>query len=319
MATKNSILLGTLGKYSDRFHTYQSEKSFSERLEVAKSIPRTDGVEPVYPQDLGHNGENVQILKDSGHKVSAINVNLKGEDLFRAGSFTNPDASIRKKSVEYMKKAIDISTEFNANMISVCPLIDGSDHPFHVDHMKQWHWAIEAFQEVSNYNSDVKISIEYKAYEVRNRIILPSMGKTLHFCDRVGSKNLGVTMDLGHALIEQESPAAEMAAAYDAGRLFYIHFNDNNRQADWDMPVGSVNLWETLEAIYFMDKIGYDGWIAYDVFTRAGKGSDAISHTFETMEDLRSLIAKIGDTKIQELSESGDSAYVAKELIKHLL
>ena len=183
MATKNSILLGTLGKYSDRFHTYQPEKSFSERLEVAKSIPRTDGVEPVYPQDLGHNGENVQILKDSGHKVSAINVNLKGEDLFRAGSFTNPDASIRKKSVEYMKKAIDISTEFNANMISVCPLIDGSDHPFHVDHMKQWHWAIEAFQEVSNYNSDVKISIEYKAYEVRNRIILPSMGKTLHFCE----------------------------------------------------------------------------------------------------------------------------------------
>ena len=55
MATKNSILLGTLGKYSDRFHTYQPEKSFSERLEVAKSIPRTDGVEPVYPQDLGHN------------------------------------------------------------------------------------------------------------------------------------------------------------------------------------------------------------------------------------------------------------------------
>ena len=83
--------------------------------------------------------------------------------------------------------------------------------------------------------------------------------------------------------------------------------------------VGSVNLWETLEAIYFMDKIGYDGWIAYDVFTRAGKGSDAISHTFETMEDLRSLIAKIGDAKIQELSESGDSAYVSKELIKHLL
>tara|TARA_B100000700_G_C14507089_1_gene606850 strand:- start:41 stop:472 length:432 start_codon:yes stop_codon:yes gene_type:complete len=38
MATKNSILLGTLGKYSDRFHTYQPEKSFRERLDVANSI-----------------------------------------------------------------------------------------------------------------------------------------------------------------------------------------------------------------------------------------------------------------------------------------
>jgi len=36
------------------------------------------------------------------------------------------------------------------------------------------------------------------------------------------------------------------------------------------MPVGSVNLWETL-SIYFMDKIGYDGWIAYDVFTEQEK------------------------------------------------
>ena len=54
MATKNSILLGTLGKYSDRFHTYQPEKSFSERLEVAKSIPGTDGVEPVYQIGRAH-------------------------------------------------------------------------------------------------------------------------------------------------------------------------------------------------------------------------------------------------------------------------
>jgi len=45
MKTKNSILLGTLGKYSGRFHTYQPEKSFSDRLEIAKSIPKTDGIE----------------------------------------------------------------------------------------------------------------------------------------------------------------------------------------------------------------------------------------------------------------------------------
>ena len=30
-------------------------------------------------------------------------------------------------------------------------------------------------------------------------------------------------------------------------------------------------------------------------------------------------LKKIGDEKIQELRESGDSAYVSKELIKHLL
>ena len=319
MATKNSILLGTLGKYSDRFHTYQPARSFEERLEISKKIARTDGVEPVYPQDLGHEGEYAALLKTSGLAVSAVNVNLKGEDLFRAGSFTNPDAGVRRTAIDYMKRAMDMSADFGANMISVCPLIDGSDHAFHVDHMAQWRWAIEAFEEVAAHNSGVRVSIEYKAYEVRNRIVLPSMGRTLHFCDRVGADNVGVTMDLGHALIEHESPAAELAAAFDAGRLFYVHFNDNNRQADWDMPVASVNLWDTLETIHYMDSLGYDGWIAYDVFTRAGDGPEAVGFTFETMEHLRALLAKIGAEKIRGMIASGDSARTTRDLIKALL
>ena len=319
MATKNSILLGTLGKYSDRFHTYQPARSFAERLDISKAIPRTDGVEPVYPQDLGHEGENVGLLKDSGLAVSAVNVNLKGEDLFRAGSFTNPDAGVRRTAVDYMKRAMDMSVDFGANMISVCPLIDGCDHAFHVDHMDQWRWSIEAFEEAAAHNANVKVSIEYKAYEVRNRIILPSMGRTLHFCDRVGADNVGVTMDLGHALIAHESPAAELAVAFDAGRLFYVHFNDNNRQADWDMPVGSVNLWDTLETIHYMDSLGYDGWIAYDVFTRAGDGPEAVEYTFETMEHLRALLSKIGANKIKDMIASGDSAKTTRDLAKALL
>ena len=319
MATKNSILLGTLGRYSDRFHTYQPDRTLAERLEIAKTIPRTDGVEPVYPQDLGHEGEHAGLVEESGLAVSAVNVNLKGEDVFRAGSFTNPDAGVRRTAIDYMTRAMDLSKRFGADMISVCPLIDGADHPFHVDHLAQWRWAIEAFSEVAAHDPSVKVSIEYKAYEVRNRIILPSMGRTLHFCDRVGADNLGVTMDLGHALIAHESPAAELAVAHDAGRLFYVHFNDNNRQADWDMPVASVNLWETLETIHLMDSLGYDGWIAYDVFTRAGDGRDAVGHTFETMEDLRALIAKIGPDRLQAMVEGGDSARTARDLVKALL
>ncbi|MDG0981665.1 MAG: sugar phosphate isomerase/epimerase [Tateyamaria sp.] len=319
MATRNSILLGTLGKYSDRFHTYQPSRSFAERLEISKNTPRTDGVEPVYPQDLGHEGENVSLMRDSGLTVSAVNVNLKGEDVFRAGSFTNPDEGVRKRAIDYMKRAMDISADFGANMISVCPLIDGCDHAFHVNHIDQWRWSIEAFEEVASHNKGVKVSIEYKAYEVRNRIILPSMGRTLHFCERVGANNVGVTMDLGHALIENESPAAELAIAFDAGRLFYVHFNDNNRQADWDMPVASVNLWDTLETIHYMDSLGYDGWIAYDVFTRAGDGREAIMHTFETMDDLRALLRKISPEKIKSMIQSGNSARTTRDLVRALL
>jgi xylose isomerase len=319
MAIRNSILLGTLGRYADRFHQYQEPRSLSERLDIAKTIPRTHGVEPVYPQDLGHKGEHVKTVKDSGLAVSAVNVNVKGEDIFRHGSFTNPDAAVRRRSVEYLRTGMDMAADLGAGMLSVCPLIDGWDYNFQVDYQKQWQWMIECFKEATAHRSDIKVSIEYKAYEVRNRIALPNMGRTLHFCDVVGAKNLGVTMDVGHALIAGETPAAELCIAHEAGRLFYVHFNDNDRGADWDMLPASVNFWDTLETLYYVDKLGWDGWVAYDVFTRSGDNAEAVAATFEIMENMAKLVKKIGADELSRLKDEGIPARAFNKMIAALV
>lgn len=319
MAYKNSILLGTIGGYKDRFHQFQPDRSLEERLEIAKTIPRTDGVEPVYPQDLGRDGAKVSVVKESGLSVSAVNVNIKTEPKFKDGSFTHKDPGIRTETAQYIKTAMDLASDLGADMISVCPLIDGWDYAFQADHQNQWRWAIETFEEVTAYRSDVKVSIEYKAFESRNHIIMPSMGKTLHFCDRVGAENLGVTMDVGHALIAGECPAAELAMAHDAGRLYYIHFNDNDRGADWDMLPASVHLWQTLETLHYIRRIGFDGWMAYDVFTRTGDNVEAVASTFEIMEDLEKLLDKIGFEKIEDIISQGLPQRAYLELIKGLL
>ena len=319
MSYKNSILLGTIGGYRDRFHQFQADRSFEERLDIAKKIPRAHGVEPVYPQDLGADGAGVKTLQQSGLAVSAVNVNVKTEDKFRNGSFTNPDAGIRKDSVQYLKTAMDLAADLKTEMITVCPLIDGWDYAFQADHIQQWRWMIECFSEATAHRDDIKVCIEYKAYESKNHIILPSMGRTLHFCDRVGAKNLGVTMDVGHALIAGESPGSEIAVASEAGRLFYIHFNDNDRGADWDMLPASVHLWETLETLHYMRRIGYEGWVAYDVFTRTGDNAEAIAATFEIMANLDALLDKIGDDQINNLIGGGHPQRTYNDLIKALL
>ena len=319
MTYKNSILLGTIGAYRDRFHQYQVSRSFEQRLDIAKTIPRTHGVEPVYPQDLGANGSGVPAMKASGLNVSAVNVNVKSENKFRNGSVTSPDAGIRSEAVQYLKIAMDIAADLGADMITVCPLIDGWDYAFQVDHVQQWRWAIDAFGQAAAHREDIKVSIEYKAYESRNHIILPSMGKSLHFCDRVGAKNIGVTMDVGHALIAGECPAAELAVAHEAGRLFYVHFNDNDRGADWDMLPASVHLWQTLETLFYLRRLGYDGWVAYDVFTRSGDNAEAISATFEIMENLDKLLDKIGTETLDEAILDGVPARSYRELMKALL
>ena len=319
MPIRNSILLGTLGRYADRFHEYQRSRSLAERLEIAKTIPRTHGVEPVYPQDLGADCEKIPAVKSSGLAVSAVNVNVKSEDKFRLGSFTNPDPGIRREAIGYLKAGMDAAIELITDMITVCPLIDGWDYPFQVDYSKQWAWMIEAFGEACAHRQDVRVSIEYKAYEVRNRIVLPNMGRTLHFCDVVGAQNLGVTMDVGHAFIAGETPAAELCIGHAAGRIFYIHFNDNDRGADWDMLPASVNFWETLETLYYMRQLGWDGWVAYDVFTRTGDNAEAVAATFQIMEDMQKLIARIGWDELTRLRDNGTPAHVFAGLIRALV
>ena len=319
MAYKNSILLGTLGGYHDRFHQYQPSKSLEERLKIAERIPRAHGVEPVYPQDLGHDGERIDLVKNCNLPVSAVNVNIKGEAEFRYGALTNPDADVRRKSIDYLKTAMDMAPRLGTDMISVCPLIDGWDHAFEVDYLKQWTWLTEGLREAAAHRSDVRISIEYKPFEVRNHIILPSMGRTLLLCEQIGADNLGVTMDVGHAVSGGETPAAELCLAHQAGRLFYVHFNDNDRRWDWDTLPGSVNLWETLETLYYVQRLNWDGWFAYDVFTRKGDAAEAVEATFEIMENLDRLLDKIGMDELQRMIEGQDPAPAYTTLIRKLL
>lgn len=319
MSYRNSVLLGTLGGYHDRFHHFQPPKTFEERLRVAEGLRGADGVEPVYPNDLGHEGEHASIAKACDLPISAVNVNIKGEPLFRAGALTHPDADVRSKAVSYLRTAMDLAVELGTDMVSVCPLIDGWDHAFEVDYPNQWRWLREGISDAASHRSDVRISIEYKPFEVRNHIVVPSMARTLLLCSQIGADNVGVTMDVGHAISGGETPAAELCLAHDQGRLFYVHFNDNDRRWDWDTLPGSVNLWETLETLYWVRRLGWSGWFAYDVFTRKGDGAEGVEKTFAIMEHLDSLLDKIGMDEIRAHIEGGTPASTYEMLISGLL
>ncbi|MEM6430475.1 MAG: sugar phosphate isomerase/epimerase family protein [Deinococcota bacterium] len=319
MNVQNSILLGTLGRYSDRFHEFQAYKSLEDRLELAANIPRAHGVEPVYPQDIGHAGEHVELIKQAALPVSAVNVNIKSEADFRYGGLTNSDKAVRDKTLTYLKTAMDIAVELGTDMISVCPLIDGFDHAFQVDHTKQWQWLIEGLTAAAAHRQDVRVSVEYKPFESRNHIVLPSMSKTLLACAQVGSDNIGVTMDVGHALNAGENPAAELALADSMKRLFYVHFNDNNRHWDWDTLPGSVNVWETLEALYYIRKLNWSGWFAYDVFTRHGDPAEALAASFEMMETLNAFIDKVGMDTLESITQEHVPASAYRTLLKAML
>ena len=58
---------------------------------------------------------------------------------------------------------------------------------------------------------------------------------------------MACVMDLGHSFFAKETPSEAIQFAHRRGRLTSVEVNDNWREWDDDMTVGSVHLIETLE------------------------------------------------------------------------
>ena len=214
---------------------------------------------------------------------------------------------------------VDLAAELGSDMVSCCPLIDGHNYAFQVDYMKQWGWLEEGIAAAARHLPEIKISLEYKLNEARNYVILGDMGRTLYLCERLGLENVGVTMDVGHALMAKETPAEVMCIAAGAGRLFYVHLNDNGREWDWDMLPGSVNYWDLVETLFYLERLDWEGWLAYDVLTRNGDQVEMMEATIEIVEATRRLLDKIGRERLEEFIGEGIPARVFRHLVRSLL
>lgn len=319
MKLRHSIMLGMMGGIADRFHRYQPSRDLAERLAMVKRVNGADGIEVVYPDDFSDVDETVTLIKDSGLPVSAVNLNVKGQKKWQQGSFTAPDPELRQEAVADMKITMDLAAEFGTSMITCCPLIDGHNYNFQVDYLKQWRWLEAGIDEAAKYRDDIRISLEYKLNEARNYCILGDMGRALYLCERLGHSHVGVTMDVGHALIAKETPAEVLSIAAQADRLFYVHFNDNAREWDWDMLPGSVNFWDLIEMMAYLDRLDWDGWLSYDVVTRDGDQVSQMEASIALVNMGHALLDKFGREKLQSLIEDGVPAATYTYLMRSLL
>ena len=71
--------------------------------------------------------------------------------------------------------------------------------------------------------------------------------RTLLAIEDMGVYNVGIVLDLGHSFFAKETPADVLQMVARRDKLVSVEVNDNWREWDDDMSIGSVNLIETLE------------------------------------------------------------------------
>ena len=269
MDLKISAHLFCLGTYAERYvpDGYYDPLSIDEMLEIFAKTDGLDGIFQMYPPALMPK-DPVKIkekLDNYGLKIADVFVESWSDRKWKHGAYSTNDKKIRREAIKIFKEGIDFAGEIGANSVLLWPAHDGFDYPFQTDYRDGWKYLVETVQELGEYNPDMKIAVEAKSKDPRQKQYVSSTGKAMMLLNDVGLKNVGAALDIGHSFMAQENIAESLVVLDTHKKLFQIHLNENYKDADPDMLFGTINFWEILEFYYYLNKTGYDGWQAIDI------------------------------------------------------
>jgi xylose isomerase len=301
---KLAIISGFLGSVKNRYMSYQEERPLKEKFNIASQVKGIEGFELCYPADFENVAELKALLERYRFGVAAVNYRSRRTGQWLRGSFTSAHASERQAVVDDLKRAMDYAAELKCNRITTCPLNDGSDNLFEMDYLQAHEGAMETLSAACAHNRQVRIGIEYKESDPRARCFFGSAGETASFCQLTGADNLGVTLDIGHAIYGGERAAQVAVALHQAKRLFYVHLNDNDGRWDWDMLPGAYHLWEFVEFFYYLRLLGYDNnWYAFDVYAKEIDLKDNFDAAVMLTRKMEQLTDRIDKNRMAKLLE----------------
>lgn len=309
--------LHVFGSTADRYVLggYKPVVPVPDMIKAAAKVPDLEGVELVETWHINKDNadEVLACLKEEGLKLSMLIPDLWASGKWGMGTYCSNEEKIRRDAADTTKRAMDMAAQVGCNLIDVWLGQDGYDYPFQADYPEAWDRMVEVLRDCADHNHNVTIGIEYKIKEPRTHCFIGTIGKTLLLLDKVKRDNLGIILDVGHALEGYENMAESAALCkYFGDRLLYLHLNDNWRLWDDDMMVGSVHTIELLELLYWLESIGYNGWYSLDIFPYRDDSFGVANESIKWIKDLRRVMFHIGMDKIKEVIASRDAAKASK-------
>ncbi len=269
---KNPISVGVwdYGMGTDRYvgDGYKERLGFLDRVKRIGALHGVSGIEITYPNDVNENNwaQVKPVLQEYGLAIAGMGVELVCDKEWKDGSLSSANSVQRQKAIDLVKSAMDFAHSIGVAVISLWMGQDGFDYVFQNDYAAGYARLIDALRVCAQHDPSIKLGIEYKTSEPKMSCMMKNAGMALAAAQATGCANVGVTLDVGHAFNAGENPAESAAILMHEKRLFHLHLNDNYRIADDDMPVGSVHWPQYFELLYWLDRLGYDGWFSLDLY-----------------------------------------------------
>ncbi|MFW6137816.1 MAG: sugar phosphate isomerase/epimerase family protein [Spirochaetota bacterium] len=318
---KYSAGLWALGGAADRYVPggYSAESpSLKKLIEMAASVEGIDGVEIISSQAEGIDSRDLKAwLSDNNVALTSILANTFGDRKFQLGSITNTDPKLRAEAMDIGKKTIDSASTLGCPAVCLWLGSDGYDYCFQIDYRRHWEDLRKSITELAGYNPDIKICLEYKLKEPRKYETIGAVGKALYLARECGD-NVGVTLDFGHSLMSKEKPAESVVLLSMYDKMFNVHINDAYGEWDDDMIVGTIHLQETMEFMYYLEQVGYDGWVGLDIFPFRMDGKTAADLCIKNLRSIEKVLDRIDKNKLKQAMttlDAGNSQKIIRDAI----
>ncbi len=205
------------------------------------------------PHGLASCEEISRLAAHHGVRPGSINPNYFQEQMYKHGSFGNPDEAVRKEALQHTKESIAIAQRLASRDISLW-FADGSNYPGTANIAQRKRWFEDLLKDAhAALSPDQRLFIEYKPFEPAfYHTDIADWGMALLLA-RAAGPQAKVLVDTGHHYAAQniEQIVAWLLAENMLGGF---HFNDR-RYADDDLTMGSIDPYQVFrifhEILYF--------------------------------------------------------------------
>jgi xylose isomerase len=312
--------LWMFGQFVDRYATdaYGPPVGLLEAIDRAGAVGDLVALDINYPFDGGVTVDQIRSALDrNGLRCYAITPASYSRK-FQKGALTNPDPQLRREAIALYQDAVPAARALGAKYVKFWPGQDGYDYPFQVDYEDLWTYSVEGVREVAAAAPDMQFAIECKFKEPRTHMFFSNVATTLLAIEAMKLDNVGIVYDLGHSFFARETPAEAVQLAARHGRLTSVELNDNWREWDDDMTVGSVHLIETLEFLLALRKINWDEVILLDQFPFREDPVSAARESIRTVRQLDVLLDRLDLAALHAAQERQDGL-AAQRLVLDLV
>ncbi len=243
-----------------------------DRIKIVGETEGVDGIELHVPTEISVDTQKdvEKILDDYNLKMVQLCGHTWTERQYKYGALADLDPKVRANAVSRVKEALDMGAYFDVPITVLWPATDGSDFPLQSDYMRLYDYYVDSVRQIMGYvhqnDYSTRVCIEPKPFEPRSHILYGTTGQALCLVNEVDDPSFGINIDIGHSLIAGENLEDQLALIYRYKKLFHTHFDDNDQQADIDLPPGTVNMIRLVAVMYVLDGAGYDGWYGLDLF-----------------------------------------------------